>query len=99
MAWIQSGPAGRPTLLRYIETAMSAKRAVLLTLVFLSWAALPSPSQPASDNRDQRDQIELHLRMAQRCLGEHKPELAIPELEKVVALDRGNVAVRAIWIW
>lgn len=37
--------------------------------------------------------------MAQRCLGEHKPELAIPELEKVVALDRGNVAVRAIWIW
>ncbi|MGB6743373.1 MAG: tetratricopeptide repeat protein [Terracidiphilus sp.] len=33
----------------------------------------------------------MHQRLAQQYLSERKPELAIPELEKVVALDAGNI--------
>ncbi len=38
-----------------------------------------------------RNQAAAHARLAQQYLNEHKPELAIPELEAVVALDANNV--------
>jgi tetratricopeptide (TPR) repeat protein len=40
---------------------------------------------------DTQQQIEVHLREAHRLLSENKPEAAIPEFRKVVALDRSNV--------
>lgn len=42
-----------------------------------------------------QNQAELHERLAQQYLKERRPELAIPELEKVVALDPANVDARA----
>jgi Tfp pilus assembly protein PilF len=65
-----------------------------------SWAApfllaafplLSICQQPAS----KPDQIDQHARLAQQYLSERKPELAIPELERVTALDPANVDARA----
>ena len=64
----------------------------LLVLLLLSPLSIPVFSQQAADNRNQ---IELHERLAQQYLSERKPELAIAELEKVVALDPGNVDASA----
>jgi tetratricopeptide (TPR) repeat protein len=54
----------------------------------VSLTTLPSPSQTGSSRQDQ---IVLHSRLAQQYLNEHRPELAIPELESLVALDPKNV--------
>ncbi|HEY1648428.1 MAG TPA: tetratricopeptide repeat protein [Terracidiphilus sp.] len=70
---------------------MSAK-AVLLFISLLPGASVTSLSQQSPSRSDQ---IELHARQAQQYLSERKPELAIPELEKVVALDPDNVDARA----
>jgi Flp pilus assembly protein TadD len=70
---------------------MSAK-AVLLTLFLLSNASIASfafqSDQPQSDHESQ---IQLHERLAQQYLAEKKPELAVPELKSVLALDPNNV--------
>ena len=77
-------------------------KAVLLSLLFLSGVVIPAPRQTAPSAKDQgtkdqgatdqgtKDQIELHSRMAQQYLTQRRPDLAIPELEKVVALDPKN---------
>src|ERR1700722_18934896 len=41
-----------------------------------------------------QDQIALHSRMAQDYLRQQRPDLAIPELQKVVALAPDNVDAR-----
>ncbi len=70
---------------------MSAK-AVLLTVLTVSGLSISLPGQ---DSSSKQDQIEAHERLAQQYLGEQKPDLAIPELEKVAALDPDNVEARA----
>jgi tetratricopeptide (TPR) repeat protein len=66
--------------------------AVLLSLVFLPALTLSLAGQSAPDTPSQ---IEMHSHLAQQYLGAHRPDLAIPELEKVVALDPSNVDARA----
>jgi cytochrome c-type biogenesis protein CcmH/NrfG len=66
-------------------------KAVTLVLVSLFWASLSaSPQTPPST----KDQAEQHARLAQQYLRQQRPDLAIPELKKVVALDPGNVEAR-----
>lgn len=67
-------------------------RVALLALFLLSTLSSPILSQQPTNTQSQ---IELHERQAQQYLSERKPELAIPELEKVVALDPGNVDATA----
>lgn len=69
---------------------MSA-RVAPLSLVLLSVFSISAVSQQSADNQNQ---IELHEHLAQQYLSERKPELAIPELEKVVAADPDNVDAR-----
>jgi len=69
---------------------MSAK-AALLALLLLPVFSIPSVGQTSTS----QDQINLHARMAQQYLREQRPNLAIPELQKVVELDPGNVDARA----
>jgi tetratricopeptide (TPR) repeat protein len=63
-----------------------------LFLVLLFALTIPVRSQQPVSNQDQ---IEQHERLAQQYLAERKPDLAIPELEQVVALDPNNVDARA----
>lgn len=56
--------------------------------------ALPSLSQAPPDSTSQ-DQSKYHASRAQQYLSEHRPDLAIPELQSVVALDPNNVDARA----
>lgn len=70
---------------------MSTRAALFGVLLLASCPTFAIAQQPAN----QQDQIELHDRLAQQYLKERKPELAIPELEKVVALDPGNVDAHA----
>jgi len=70
---------------------MSARAAVSVLLLLSGLSVFAVSQQPPSA----QTQIELHERLAQQYLSERKPELAIPELEKVVALDPGNVDARA----
>jgi tetratricopeptide (TPR) repeat protein len=63
-------------------------RKTMLSILLLPWVALPLLCQTASSSQDE---VELHLHTAQQYLAEKKLDLAIPELEKVVALDPGNV--------
>ena len=69
---------------------MPAKVA-LSVLFLLSIVAVAQPSQPAG-NPEQITQLE---RMVREHLGEQRPDLAIPELEKLVSLDPNNVEARA----
>lgn len=63
----------------------------LLMLCAISIAAAGQAPSPPSE----QDQIAQHERMAQQYLREQKPDLAIPELKKIVALDPNNVEARA----
>lgn len=75
----------------YDEFAMPAK-AVFLPLLLLPIFANLSAGQTTASKQDQ---IDTHVRLAQQYLREKKPELAIPELRKVAALDPDNVDARA----
>jgi len=70
---------------------MQAKSVVsvlfLLSAVSLAVAAQTSPNE--------KEQIAQHERLAQQYDQEKRPELAIPEWQKVVALDPNNVVARA----
>ena len=66
-------------------------KAVLLTLLFFPAVVIPSLCQTAPDAKDQ---IELHSHLAQEYLSQRRPDLAIPELEKVVALNPKNADAR-----
>ena len=70
---------------------MFARAASFPVLLLSGLAILAAGQQPAS----KQDQIDQHERLAQQYLSERKPELAIPELEKVAALDPGNIDARA----
>jgi cytochrome c-type biogenesis protein CcmH/NrfG len=78
-------------------------KAALLTLIVLPVQSLPAICQaPPSGTSTQRirqpsaqDEAHSHAQAAQQYLREHKPELAIPELQKVVALEPNNVEARA----
>jgi tetratricopeptide (TPR) repeat protein len=59
-------------------------------LVFLT--AVPSFSQAASSRQAQ---VKRHSRLAQQYLSERRPDLAIPELKAVVALEPKNLDARA----
>lgn len=64
----------------------------LLTLLILPSLCILSLCQTPSGNQGE---INLHSRLAQQYLRERRPDLAIPELQKLVALDPGNVDARA----
>ena len=70
---------------------MSAQ-AVLLAVLTATGLSIPLPGQ---DSSSQQEQIETHERLAQQYLSQQKPDLAIPELEKVAALDPDNVEAQA----
>lgn len=64
-------------------------------LVFLT--AAPSFSQAVSSHSapSRQAQIKQHSQLAQQYLSEQRPDLAIPELKAVVALDPKNLDARA----
>lgn len=66
-------------------------KAVLLTLLFLPATTYSAFCQVSTDHAGE---IAEHARNAQLYLHEQHPEKAIPELEKVIALDPGNVDAR-----
>jgi len=76
------------SLLQYPVVAMSPKTAVLILLT-LPWVASLAQTSPGSN-----DQVALHMQKAQEYLAQRRPDLAIPELQAVVALDPGNVDAR-----
>jgi tetratricopeptide (TPR) repeat protein len=67
---------------------MKIKRLVAFLGVLLSIAAIPSFSQTEPSRQQQ---LEEHKRKAREYLKENKPELAIPELRAIVALDPKDV--------
>ena len=74
-----------------METKMGAKKksAPLLLILLLAAQGFPQAAPPAPD------QIASHSRLAQQHLNDHRPDLAIPELEAVVALDPKNLDAQA----
>lgn len=70
---------------------MSAKAALLATFL-LSFLSIASLSQSAPSKQEQ---IGLLERLVQRYISQQRPELAIPELKKLVDLDPGNVNAHA----
>jgi len=63
-------------------------KSILLTLFLLPAPHILSLCQAPPSNQDQ---INLHSRMAQQYLQVRRPDLAIPELQKLVAIDPSNV--------
>lgn len=61
-------------------------------LCLLPWMALAAFCQTPASSRN--EQIQQHTRAAQQYLAQQRPDLAIPELQKVVALDPSNVDAR-----
>ena len=64
----------------------------LLTASLLLFISIPSPGQAPLNAQEQ---AITHERLAQQYLSRERPDLAIPELKKVVELDPGNVNGRA----
>ncbi len=81
----------RLPLPRYDEGIMLAT-AVLSVLFLLSSVSLAGAGQIPPN---EKEPIAQHERLAQQYLREQRPDLAIPELKKIVALDPGNVEARA----
>jgi tetratricopeptide (TPR) repeat protein len=67
-------------------------KAALFTAFLLPFTIIPSFCEGPLTSREQAG---VHERLAQQYLSQHHPELAIPELTKVVELDPGNVNGRA----
>lgn len=70
---------------------MSRKTLIVLFWVVLGLGLLSGFSQ---SNPTGQQQIEAHNRKAAEYLKEHKPDLAVPELEVIIALDPNNVDAR-----
>jgi tetratricopeptide (TPR) repeat protein len=66
-------------------------KAALLILSVLSIVTAPALCQTTPGSPEQ---IEQHVRLAQQYLHEQRPDLAIPELEKVTELDPQNLDAR-----
>jgi tetratricopeptide (TPR) repeat protein len=75
-------------LRRYHSEAMRAK---ICALVLLFLPGLPLQSQGAGS----QDQAAQHSRQAQQYLAQHRPDLAIPEFEALVALNPKNLDAQA----
>jgi tetratricopeptide (TPR) repeat protein len=71
-------------------TAMPPK-ILLSTLLLVVAVCVPSSGQVPQDKQSQTAE---HARLAEQYLQQKRPELAIPELQKVVALDSNNVNAR-----
>jgi cytochrome c-type biogenesis protein CcmH/NrfG len=69
---------------------MSAK-AALFAVILLSAVSIPALCQAVPS---QQEQVGLHERLAQQYLKQQRPDLAIPELQKLIELDPGNVEAR-----
>jgi tetratricopeptide (TPR) repeat protein len=80
----------QPKSTNYDVLAMSP-RAVLLILSVLSTVTAPALCQTTTGSTEQ---IEQHARLAQQYLREQRPDLAIPELERVTELDPQNLDAR-----
>jgi len=80
----------RPKSAGYDVLAMSSK-ALLVALSILSAITRLAlcQAEPAT-----REQIEQHARLAQQYLSEQRPDLAIPELQKVTELDPHDLDAR-----
>ncbi len=85
-AWAGSVAASPANPSCYDVIAMCAKAAPLLVSLLL-WIAATSLCQTPPNSQDQ---INLHSSLAQKYLREQRPDLAIPELKALVALDPGN---------
>jgi tetratricopeptide (TPR) repeat protein len=71
---------------------MRAKESLFILLMLL--VCVPSFSQASQAVSSRQEQLNLHTRLAQQYLREKRPDLAIPELREVVALDPNNVDAR-----
>lgn len=82
-------------------------RVVLCTLLLLPFTAISSQGQTATTKKPQADQhtrtsqqslqkqqADQHIRASQQYLQQQRPDLAIPELQKAVALEPANVDAR-----
>jgi tetratricopeptide (TPR) repeat protein len=67
-------------------------KTLLFTALLLSADSLAADCQEVQGSQEQ---IKYHTQMAQQYLREQRPDLAIPELQKVAALDPNNVEVCA----
>jgi Flp pilus assembly protein TadD len=72
--------------------AVMPVRAIVFVLLMASFLPLPATCQAALTGGNQ---IAEHEHLAQQYLREQRPDLAIPELQKLVALDPNNVEWRA----
>ncbi len=68
-------------------TAMPPKLLIATLLLLPMFCSLAAGQAPPG----RQSEFALHTRLAEQYLREQRPELAIPELEKVVALDPDNV--------
>src|ERR1700743_2774059 len=66
-------------------------RSVLSLFLLLPFTTMFSAGQTAVSKRQQAEQ---HIRASQQYLREQRPDLAIPELQKAVALEPQNVDAR-----
>lgn len=80
----------------YSETAMHKQKILLAPILFVLFTA-PSFSQDQTNQAvsTPQDQVSYHAAMARQYLGEQRPDLAIPELQAVIALDPKNVDAHA----
>ncbi|HEX4036519.1 MAG TPA: tetratricopeptide repeat protein [Acidobacteriaceae bacterium] len=69
---------------------MSSKAAFLL----VCWVAVGIPWSQSQTPPATKDQIETHSRRAHEYLAQQRPDLAIPELRTVVALDPNDLDAR-----
>jgi cytochrome c-type biogenesis protein CcmH/NrfG len=67
------------------------RRAVLSLLLLLPFTAVFSRGQPTVSKRQQAEQ---HIRASKQYLREQRPDLAIPDLQKAIALEPQNVDAR-----
>src|ERR1700741_1984233 len=71
-------------------------RAVLCALLLLPLTAVPSVGQGAKSQAtpSKEQQARQHILASQQYLQQQRPDLAIPELQKAVALEPQNVDAR-----
>jgi tetratricopeptide (TPR) repeat protein len=74
----------------YDVLAMSSKALLLVPFVLFTITTLA----PCQETSGAQQQIDQHARLAQQYLREQRPDLAIPELQKVTQLDPQNVDAR-----
>lgn len=90
LLFLQKVLGGMCLFSRYGLNMVQNRISSLLGLVLLCFAA-PCLCQSVTDTQQQ---VEMHLQEAHRLLGENKPEAAIPEFQKILALDPSNLDAR-----